>query len=186
MKKEIEKMRNQEEYYFTDPEILKSLIHADKTCARLSNMTIFDENYREVLEELIPGVPNSVRIVPPFRCNHGHGLILGENVFLNYNCVALDGAFITIGANTRIGPGCQLLTPHHPIDHVERREDKETAFPINIGEDCWLGGGVIVCPGVTIGDRCIIAAGSVVAHDIPSDSLAAGCPAKVKKSLTHQ
>ena len=183
MKTEFEKMRSQELYDFSDKEIVKSLIHAKKACARLQTMTIFDEDYLEVISDLIPGVPASVRICPPFHCDHGNGCRLGENVFLNYNCVLLDGGYITIGKNTLIGPNCQLYTPSHPIDYVARREDKETAYPITIGEDCWLGGGVIVCPGVTIGDRCIIAAGSVVTHDIPSDSMAAGIPAKVKKPL---
>ena len=90
---------------------------------------------------------------------------------------------IRIGSNTLIGPNCQLYTPQHPKDYVLRREDKETAYPVTIGDDCWLGGGVIVCPGVTIGHRCIIAAGSVVTRDIPDDSLAAGNPAVVKKKL---
>ena len=109
--------------------------------------------------------------------------MLGENVFVNYNCVMLDAGYIRIGRNTKVGPCCQFYTPQHPIDYVERREPKETAYPITIGEDCWLGGGVVVCPGVTIGNRCVIAAGSVVVKDIPDDSLAAGCPAVVKKRL---
>jgi maltose O-acetyltransferase len=94
-----------------------------------------------------------------------------------------DSGGIRIGANTHIGPNCQLYTPNHPIDHIERREPKETGHAITIGEDCWLGGGVIVCPGVSIGNRCIIAAGSVVTRDIPDDSLAAGNPAQIKRKL---
>ena len=183
MKTEFEKMRSAELYYFTDPEILASLIHAKKVCARLQNMSIFDEDYREVIGELIPDIPSSATVCPPFRCDHGSGIILGEGVFINYNCVMLDGGNIRIGKHTLIGPNCQLYTPEHPMDYIERREQKETAYPITIGEDCWLGGSVVVCPGVTIGDRCIIAAGSVVTKDIPDDSLAAGVPAVVKKSL---
>ena len=102
---------------------------------------------------------------------------------MNYDCIMLDGGYIRIGKHTLIGPHCQFYTPQHPMDYVERREEKETAYPITIGEDCWLGGNVVVCPGVTIGNRCIIAAGSVVAKDIPDDSLAAGVPAVVKRSL---
>lgn len=183
MKTEYEKMRSQELYYFSDPEIHASLVHAKKVCARLRSMTICDEDYRQVIEELIPGIPQSTTICPPFHCDHGTGIILGENVFMNYDCIMLDGGYIRIGKHTLIGPHCQFYTPQHPMDYVERREEKETAYPITIGEDCWLGGNVVVCPGVTIGNRCIIAAGSVVTKDIPNDSLAAGIPAVVKRSL---
>ncbi len=183
MKSEYEKMRSQELYYFSDPEIHASLVHAKKVCARLRSMTIYDEDYRQVIEELIPGIPQSTTICPPFHCDHGTGIILGENVFMNYDCIMLDGGYIRIGKHTLIGPHCQFYTPQHPMDYVERREEKETAYPITIGEDCWLGGNVVVCPGVTIGNRCIIAAGSVVTKDIPDDSLAAGVPTVVKRSL---
>lgn len=183
MKTEYEKMRSQELYYFSDPEIHASLVHAKKVCARLRSMTICDEDYRQVIEELIPGIPQSTTICPPFHCDHGTGIILGENVFMNYDCIMLDGGYIRIGKHTLVGPHCQFYTPQHPMDYVERREEKETAYPITIGEDCWLGGNVVVCPGVTIGNRCIIAAGSVVTKDIPDDSLAAGIPAVVKRSL---
>lgn len=183
MKTEYEKMRSQELYYFSDPEIHASLVHAKTVCARLRSMTICDEDYRQVIEELIPGIPQSTTICPPFHCDHGTGIILGENVFMNYDCIMLDGGYIRIGKHTLIGPHCQFYTPQHPMDYVERREEKETAYPITIGEDCWLGGNVVVCPGVTIGNRCIIAAGSVVTKDIPDDSLAAGIPAVVKRSL---
>ncbi len=186
MKTEIEKMRNQELYYFSDPEIQKSLIHAKTVCAKLQTMSIYDENYRETIEDLIPGIPSSSTVCPPFHCDHGHGIILEENIFINYNCIFLDGGHIHIGKHTLIGPNCQLYTPQHPIDHVERREEKENAYPITIGEDCWLGGNVTVCPGVTIGNRCIIAAGSVVTKDIPDDCLAAGNPAVVKRSLKKE
>ena len=105
--------------------------------------------------------------MPPFYCDHGHPIHLGEGVFINANCTFLDGGGITIGAHTLIGPNCQLYTPQHPMDYRERRKPIEVGRPITIGEDCWLGGGVIVCPGVRIGARLIIAAGSVVVHDIP-------------------
>ena len=153
MKTEFEKMRGRELYCFSDPEIMASLGHANDLCR------------------------------PPFHCDHGHGVVLGEHVFVNCNCTMLDAGLVRIGAHTKVGPNCQFYTPQHPMDHVERREPKETAYPITVGEDCWLGGGVIVCPGVTIGNRCIIAAGSVVTRDIPDDSLAAGCPAVVKRKL---
>lgn len=183
MKTEFEKMRSGEIYRFDKGEIYESLVHAKQLCARLQTMTINDDDYRSVIEELIPGIPESSAVCPPFHCDHGNGIIIGRNVFINYNCVMLDGGWIRIGDNVKIGPACQLYTPHHPMDYIERRECQETAYPITIGEDTWLGGGCIVCPGVTIGKRCIIGAGSVVVHDIPDDSLAVGNPAVVKHSL---
>ena len=176
-------VKSGEMYRFDKGEIHESLIHAKKLCARLQTMTNNDDGYRSVIEELIPGIPESSTVCPPFHCDHGNGIIIGSNVFINYNCVMLDGAYIRIGDNVKIGPACQIYTPHHPIDHIERRESQESAFPVTIGEDTWLGGGCIICPGVTIGRRCIIGAGSVVVHDIPDDSLAAGNPAVVKRRL---
>lgn len=183
MKTEFEKMRSEELYDFSDPEIDMSLRHAKKLCARLQTMTPYDDDYRSVIEELIPGIPATANICPPFNCDHGNGIRLAEDVFMNYGCVILDGAYVTIGRHTLLGPNCQLYTPQHPKDHILRRETKETSHPITIGEDCWLGGNVTVCPGVTIGDRVIVAAGSVVVHDVPDDVLVAGNPAVIKRSL---
>ncbi len=183
MKSEFEKMRSEELYNFRDPKLKQSLHHAKQICERLQTLTIDHDAYRETIESLIPNFPKSSTVCPPFHCDHGHGIVVGENVFINYNCTFLDGGMIRIGRNTLIGPNCQLYTPQHPMDYIARRKPEEYAHPISIGEDCWLGGGVIVCPGVTIGNRCIIAAGSVVIRDIPDDSLAAGNPAAVKRSL---
>ena len=179
----FDKMRSGKFYDFSDKETTESLIHANQLCARLQTMTAMDADYRTVIEELIPGIPASSTINPPFHCDHGHGIRLGENVFVNYGCTMLDGGLITIGAHTLIGPNCQLVTPNHPIDYIERRKPVEKCSPITIGEDCWLGAGVIVCPGVTIGTRSIIGAGSVVVKDIPEDSVAVGNPARVIKKL---
>lgn len=176
---EFEKMRSQQLYDFSDEEIYASLKHAKDVCARLNTMTINDDDYRAVIEDLIPDIPKDSNVCPPFHCDHGNGLRIGRNVFINYNVTMLDGAVITIGDNVLIGPNCQLYTPQHPFDHVLRRKSVETAYPITIGEDTWLGGGVIICPGVTIGKRCIIGAGSVVTHDIPDDCVAAGNPARM-------
>lgn len=181
--KEIDKMRRSETYYFSDPEIEANILRSQKLCARLQTMTFTDPGYRSVIEELIPGIPQSTTICPPFHCDHGTEITLGEHVFINYNCTMLDSGGIHIGDHTLIGPNCQFYTPNHPTDHIERREPKETAFPIRIGKDCWIGGGAIVLPGVTIGDRCIIAAGSVVTKDVPDDSLVAGVPATIKRKL---
>lgn len=183
MKTEFQKMRSEELYDFSDAEINQSAIHAKEACLRLNRLSLSSPDYREALQDLIPGIPDSTCVCPPFHCDHGNGIIMGENTFLNYNCVILDGATVTIGNDVKIGPGCQLVTPQHPIDYAARRGTCETSYPIEVGDDTWLGAGVIVCPGVKIGKRCIIAAGSVVIRDIPDDSMAAGNPAVVKKSL---
>ena len=180
---EFEKMRREEFYDFTSEECLASYYRAKHICAKLQTMTTEDEDYRKTIEELIPGIPESSSVSPPFHCDHGHGIKLGENVFINYNGTMLDGGIISIGSNTQVGPNCQFLTPNHPIDFVERRKPIERCSPITVGEDCWLGGGVTVCPGVTIGDRCIIGAGSVVVKDIPSDSIAVGNPCRVIRRI---
>lgn len=183
---EFQKMRNSEFYRFDDPEVLASVEHANKICAQMRTMTLMDEHYRDLIEQLVPGIPASSSINPPFHCDHGHGLHIAPDVFINYGATFLDGGIITIGPRTKIGPNVQLVTPNHPIDYLERRIPQERCQPITIGEDCWLGTGVIVCPSVTIGPRCVIGAGSVVTHDIPADSLAVGNPAKVIRNLSDQ
>ena len=183
---EFEKMRHGVFYDYTNDEVNASNVKARQLCARLQTMTLEDKDYRKVMEELIPGIPASTIVNPPFHCDHGYGIRLGENVFINYNATMLDGGMITIGDNCQIGPNCQLVTPNHPIDYMERRKPIERCLPINIGNDCWLGAGVIICPGVTIGDRCVIGAGSVVVKDIPADSMAVGNPARVIKKLVSE
>lgn len=180
---EIEKMRSGLLADFTSPEIQSSFYHCKKLLAKFRAMTLYDDDYRKVLEDLVPGIPATSVIQPPFFCDHGHGIRMGEHVFVNAGCTFLDGAYITIGDYTLIAPNVQIYTPHHPIDYRERRTSKEYSYPVTIGRDCWIGGGAIILPGVTIGDRCIIGAGSVVTKDIPSDSLAVGNPAVVKRKL---
>ena len=131
---EFEKMRSQELYDFSDAEIYASLKHAKDACARLNTMTINDDGYRAAIEDLIPGIPADSVICPPFHCDHGHGIRIGRNVFVNYNVTRLEGGMITIGDNCMIGPNCQLYKPQHPTDYVLRRRSVETGSPITIGE----------------------------------------------------
>lgn len=140
-----------------------------------------DEAYMQTLGELCPACKGFIRA--PFYCDYGFNIHIGEDAFVNFDCVFLDLAPIRIGSRTLLGPKVQLLTAHHPHDAAERATGKEAGRPIVIGDDCWLGGGVIVCPGVTIGDRSIIGAGAVVTHDIPSDAVAAGNPARILRKL---
>ena len=180
---ELEKARQGLLADFSSPEIQASFKHCKQLLAKLRMLSTYEDAYRPLIKDLIPGIPDTSVIVPPFHCDHGHGIRLGHHVFINANCTFLDGAYITIGDHTLIGPNVQIYTPQHPFDYLSRREEKEYSYPITIGQDCWIGGGAIILPGVTIGDRCIIGAGSVVTKDIPADSIAVGNPAKVKRKL---
>ena len=181
---EIEKMRSGQLADMKAPEIQESFRHCKTILARLRCISTYDPDYRTLLRELIPGIPDSCTLQPPFFCDHGHGIHIGEHVYINAGCTFLDGADITIGAHTLIGPNVQIYTPHHPLNYMERRKPEEYSYPVTIGEDCWIGGGTVICPGVTIGDRSIVGAGSVVTKDIPADTLAAGNPARVIRQLT--
>lgn len=180
---ELEKMEQGENYDFSDPDVVRRFAAAHARVRSFNTLTMQSALYRRRLQELIPDIPDTAAIAPPFYCDLGYRIRLGEGVFVNMGCTFLDSGGIVIGARTKLGPNCQLYTPQHPLDYLERRQSIERGLGIVIGEDCWLGGGVIVCPGVRIGDRCIIGAGSVVTHDIPDDSLAAGNPAVVKRTL---
>lgn len=165
----------------SDPELQEELNEACKKVMALNRLSPSDAGYRHALRELIPGIPDSSVVMPPFHCDYGARITVGENVFINYNCSFLDGGTVKIGDYTLIGPAVQIYTPHHPMDHLERRKTIEKSLAVTIGDDCWIGGGAVICPGVTIGDRCVIGAGSVVVKDIPPDSVAVGNPARVVK-----
>ncbi len=183
MNDNLQRMRAGEWFDTTDPALFDSLNRARRLCAALRPMGTDHPDYRTTIEQLIPGFPTDSILCPPFDCDHGHGITVGHGVFINYGCTMLDGGPITIGNHVLIGPNCQLYTPLHPMDHIERRSGLEREVAISIGDDTWLGGGVVVCPGVSIGKRCVIGAGSVVVKDIPDDSLAVGNPCRVVRSL---
>ncbi len=137
----------------------------------------------EILKQLLPNALEGLWIQPPFYCDYGYNMKIGEKVFFNFNCVVLDVTYVTIGSRTLFGPNVQIYTATHPIDFRERAAGLEYAKPITIGEDVWIGGSAVICPGVNIGDRTVIGAGSVVTKDIPSGVFAAGNPCKVIRQL---
>ena len=136
-----------------------------------------------ILQQLIPGQGQGLWLQPPFYCDYGYNIKLGDKVFFNFNCVVLDVTYVTIGSRTLFGPNVQVYTATHPLNHIERASGLEYAKPITIGEDVWVGGSAVICPGVTIGDRSVIGAGSVVTKDIPADVFAAGNPCRVIRTL---
>eukprot|EP01057_Protomagalhaensia_wolfi_P001693 Protomagalhaensia_wolfi_Nauph_80__1692@NODE_204_length_3192_cov_200_178243_g153_i0_p2_GENE_NODE_204_length_3192_cov_200_178243_g153_i0NODE_204_length_3192_cov_200_178243_g153_i0_p2_ORF_typecomplete_len224_score45_67Hexapep_2/PF14602_6/0_0026Hexapep_2/PF14602_6/7e11Hexapep/PF00132_24/1_8Hexapep/PF00132_24/4_7e09Mac/PF12464_8/0_0034_NODE_204_length_3192_cov_200_178243_g153_i017302401 len=152
-------------------------------CARFSATVGEGEEASKILEELLPGKDIGACVMPPFWCDWGYNIKLGYEVFLNFNTVMLDGALISIGDYTQVGPNCSFNTPNHPKDPMIRRSGVEQSKAITIGKDCWIGGNVAFCPGVSVGDNTIIGAGSVVSKDIPANCVAVGNPCKVIKWL---
>jgi maltose O-acetyltransferase len=138
---------------------------------------------RRILELLLGDLGEGVEIRPPFYCVYGHQIRVGARTFANSGLVALDVATIAIGDDVQIGPNVQLLTPTHPLEPGLRRDKWEAAEPISIGSNVWLGGGVIVLPGVTIGADTVVGAGAVVTRDVPSGVLAVGNPARPIRTL---
>ncbi|MEV7426087.1 MULTISPECIES: sugar O-acetyltransferase [unclassified Streptomyces] len=136
-----------------------------------------------ILAELLGSVGERVDIRPPFQCDYGTYISVGDGTFINFNAVFLDAAPISVGSDVQIGPNVQLLTPLHELAAERRRAGWERAAPVTIGDNVWLGGGVIVCPGVTIGENTVVGAGSVVTKDLPPGVLAVGNPARVVRSL---
>jgi maltose O-acetyltransferase len=180
---EKEKMLAGEPYLAFDNELVAERVFALGLLHKFKTSDPTDQELlQKILRELIPYAGSNFTIVPPFHCDYGYNIHCGDNVFFNANCVVLDVVTVKIGSYSLFGPGVQIYTATHPLDAQQRRT-VESAEPITIGEDCWIGGGAIICPGVTIGDRVVIGAGSVVTKDIPSDSLAVGNPARVIRNL---
>jgi len=133
-----------------------------------------------MLKEIFGSVGEGVNIRPPFHIDYGYNIHVGKGVFLNFNCVILDIAAVTIGDNTQIGPGVQILAADHPRDPALRARMLEFGRPVTIGANVWIGAGAIILPGVTIGDDALIGAGSIVTRDVPAGAVAVGNPARVR------
>ena len=179
-----EQMLAGEQYLADDPELQQLNLRARELMdAYNDSSTLPDDERRQLLEELLGSVGEGVMIRPPLRVDYGRHLHVGAGTFANFGLVALDCAHITIGEDVQIGPNVQLLPPTHPLDPVARRAGWESADPITIEDNVWLGGGVIVVGGVTIGRDSVIGAGSVVTGDVPAGVVAVGSPARVIRSL---
>lgn len=183
MKTEKLKMLAGEPYDAWDKTLYSERIECRKTLQQLNNAMPDSAEWRDAIDRLIPNSQGAY-IEPPFRCDYGTNIEIGKNFFANFNCVVLDVAKVTIGDNVLFGPNIQLYAAGHPLDVQGRVEQGiEFGLPITIGDNVWLGGSVVVCPGITIGDNSVIGAGSVVTKDIPANVVAAGNPCRVIRPL---
>ena len=185
MKTEHQKMLAGELYDPMDPELVAARAHARDLCQALNaTREAEQEERRRILRELFGAGGDSVWMQPPFFCDYGSNIELGERVFFNFNCVVLDVCPVRIGSFTLFGPAVQIYTPMHPLN-AELRRREEFGKPVEIGSDVWVGGGAIILPGVRIGSRAVIGAGSVVTRDVPEGVFAAGNPCRVIREITE-
>ena len=181
---ELEKMLNGELYNAGDTQLTAMRL----ACRQLLfsyNQTPVENTAKkgDIIRRLFGSIGKQFDIQAPFYCDYGSNIFAGENLFINFNCIILDCARITLGANVFLAPNAQLYAAYHPLIAAERIKGLEFAAPITIGNNVWLGGGAIVCPGVTIGDNTTIGAGSVVTKNIPAGVLAVGNPCRVVRQL---
>lgn len=156
--------------------------------SELSRVSHFDTEYvMSLVRKIVAKIGQDSYIVPPFRCDYGDHVFIGNNTYINYNCCFLDSAKVTIGDYVYMGPNCNIFTPCHPIHHELRKEKvTEYALPVTVGSHSWIGGDVVITPGVTIGENCVIGAGSVVTKNIPDNSIAVGNPCKVIRQVNDK
>jgi len=180
MRSEKDKMLAGELYRADSPELIADNRRISAWMERFNATVATPEARLPLLREALRHVGQDVVIRPPFHCDYGYNISLGDGVFLNFNCIILDVVAVTIGDGTQIGPGVQILTADHPRDPAERRQMLEFGRPVSIGRNVWIGGRAIILPGVTIGDDAIIGAGSVVTRDVPPGGTAVGNPARLR------
>jgi len=186
MRSEREKMLAGELYDPLEPELVAARERARDLCQALNATREGDQDgRREIVRQLFARGGDSVWMQPPFFCDYGVHIELGERVFFNFNCVVLDVCPVRIGDYTLFGPNVQIYTPMHPFDAALRRR-QEFGKPVSIGSDVWVGGGAIILPGVRIGSRSVIGAGSVVTRDVPDGVFAAGNPCRVIRDITDR
>lgn len=180
---EREKMLAGELYNALDPTLLRERDRARDLCQALNATRESDRELRRMLLlQIFGGAGNTVTVQPPFFCDYGSNIELGERVFFNFNCTVLDVCKVTIGDFCQFGSGVQILTPLHPLN-AELRRQQEYGAPVTIGADVWVGSGALILPGVTIGARTVIGAGSVVTRSLPEGVLAVGNPCRILRAI---
>ena len=186
MESEWQKMGSGELYDPADEELAQARRRARGLLRELNALKDEQEDERRgILTSLFGKGGESARVQPPFYCDYGTNIEIGKHVFFNFNCVVLDVSRVSIGDYSIFAPAVQIYTATHPLD-AELRRTREYGKPVVIGSDVWVGGGAIILPGVTIGSRTVIGAGSVVTRDIPDDVVAAGNPCRVIREITQQ
>ena len=143
------------------------------------------EAKKEIIRKLFGKTKENFLIEQPFMFDYGYNIEIGENFYANHNLIILDGNKVSFGDNVFIAPNCGFYTAGHPLDYRQRNQGLEYAKPIRVGNNVWIGGNVVVLPGVTIGDNCVIGAGSIVTKDIPENTVAVGNPCKVIKNIKN-
>jgi maltose O-acetyltransferase len=183
MSTQRQKMLAGELYDPFDPELVAARVRARDLCRELNTTRESEgERRRRILRELFGKGGDSAWMQPPFYCDYGSNIELGERVFFNFNCIVLDVCRVRIGDFTLFGPAVQIYTPLHPFSAEQRRRE-EFGKPIEIGSDVWVGGGAIILAGIRIGSRSVIGAGSVVTRDVPDGVFAAGNPCRVIRAV---
>ena len=175
-----ERMLAGELYIADDPELVEDAARAAAWCDRYNRAATATAQERHAL--LVEGLGHAgcgATIRPPFHCDYGFNIDLGEGAFLNFGCTVLDVVSVRIGAGTQVGPGVQILTADHPRDPVQRDRMLEFGRPVIIGRNVWIGGGALILPGITVGDNAIVGAVSVVTRDVRAGSTVAGNPARL-------
>ncbi|MDN3511819.1 MAG: sugar O-acetyltransferase [Candidatus Jettenia sp. CY-1] len=184
MKSEKEKMLAEELYNPLDPQLVAERRRARLLFKALNNTRDDQQGERaRLIKELIPASGQDVWIEPPFYCDYGSNITLGDKVFFNFNCVVLDVAPVRIGSGVLFGPSVQIYATTHPMRSSERKAGFELGKAVEIGDDVWIGGSVVICPGVHIGARSVIGAGSVVTRSIPEGVFAAGNPCRFIRKI---
>ncbi|GCE51246.1 maltose O-acetyltransferase [Thermosporothrix hazakensis] len=185
MKTEKEKMLQGELYNALDPELVEDRQRGQRLTRLYNRSEEADSKTRQaLLRQLLGSMGENCYIEPPFRCDYGYTIHVGENFYANYDCVILDTCPVTIGKNCMLGPGVHIYTATHPVEAHERIKGLEYGKPVTIGDNVWIGGRAIIMPGVTIGDNAVIAAGAVVTKDVPGNVVVGGNPAKIIKRLS--
>jgi maltose O-acetyltransferase len=184
MPSERDKMLAGELYDPLDADLVAARMRARDFCQELNGTREAQvDDRRRILKELFGAGGDTVSLQPPFYCDYGWNILLGERVYFNFNCVVLDVSPVKIGDYSMFGPSVQIYTATHPMS-AELRRKQEFSKPIEIGSDVWVGGAAIICPGVSIGARSVIGAGSVVTRDIPGGVFAAGNPCRVIRGIS--